>query len=261
FGRAIEGLELELRGHAYTLMLFGLSSTEHRRGLLFNRNMVRKQIAGLVVLCLSLNPEELDQLHRTEIPLIAVGGAVHGLASIRIDDAQAAADATNHLISLGHRDIAQLRGSVEEDSLFTVPGLRSGAFAATMAAAGLSVREQWNVSGEYNVESGVRAAQMLFDSTGPRPTAVFCGSDEMALGLMLEAHRRGIRVPQDVSVIGIDDHDFAQAAGLTTIRQDPSAQGRLAAKLLLGEIAGRKDVSDVVAPHELVVRTTTAPPR
>jgi DNA-binding LacI/PurR family transcriptional regulator len=262
FGRAIEGLEQELRTQSYSLLLFSLGRSGEGRQRLFDRNIMRKQIAALVVLCLRLTPDELDHLHRTEVPLVAVGGAVRGCASIRIDDALAAEEATKHLISLGHRDIAQLHGTAEEEHRFTVPGIRSAAFRATLAAAGIAARPEWDVGGEYTVRNGVTAARRLFDGPGPLPTAVFCGSDEVALGLMFEAHRRGIRVPEDLSVIGIDDHDFSEAAGLTTIRQDPLAQGALAGRMLLTELSGTgSGITDAVAPHHLVVRGSTAPPQ
>lgn len=262
FARCIEGLDRELRTGSYNLLLFSLGGYGRDRERLFHTNMVRKQIDALAVLCLALTPDELDHLHRTEIPLIAMGGPVSGCASIRIDDRAAAADAAQHLIDLGHRDIGHLHGGHQDEVNFTVPSLRTRGFEETLHRAGLTPRPEWDVAGDFTVDNGVLAARRLFDSPGPLPTAVFCASDEMALGLMFEAHRRGIRIPEDLSVIGIDDHDFSNAAGLTTIRQDPTVQGALAAQMLMAELDGQPDaIRDTVVPHRLIRRSTTAPPR
>jgi LacI family repressor for deo operon, udp, cdd, tsx, nupC, and nupG len=262
FSRSIEGVDKALRSNSYNLLLFNLGGYGRDRERLFDRNMVRKQIDALVVLCLTLTAEELDHLHRIEIPLVATGGAVTGCSSIHIDDERAAAAAANHLLSLGHRNIAHLHGGVEDEQNFTVPRLRSKGFAEALLAQGVAPRREWDLAGNFTVANGVAAARHLFDSPGPQPTAVFCASDEMALGVLFEAHRRGIRVPEDLSVIGIDDHEFAEPAGLTTIRQDPVEQGMLAASMLMAELEGSTGaVADYVAPHQLIVRSSTAPPR
>ncbi len=261
FGRVLEGVEQELRQHSYNLLLFSLGGYASDRQRLFNRNMVRKQMDALVVLCLSLSDQELEQLHRTEIPLVAVGGPVSGCSSVRIDDSLAAAAATQHLLDLGHRDIGHLHGGWEDRLNFTVPGLRTEGFHSTLRAAGLGPRSEWEVEGDYTVRNGARAAARLFDSPSPMPTAVFCASDEMALGLMFQARRRGIRIPEDLSVIGIDDHEFSEPAGLTTVGQDPTAHGSMAARMLLAELAGKTGaVRDTVVAHQLIIRATTAPP-
>jgi len=83
----------------------------------------------------------------------------------------------------------------------------------------------------------------------------------MAFGVIFEARRLGINVPDDLSVIGIDDHSFSEAVGLTTVAQDPYRQARVGTKMLLDELAGhRAAVRTVVAPHQLIVRESTAPP-
>jgi DNA-binding LacI/PurR family transcriptional regulator len=102
----------------------------------------------------------------------------------------------------------------------------------------------------------------LLDRPGPRPTAVFAGSDEMAFGAILAAGDHGLRVPDDLSVIGIDDHDYAAGFGLTTMAQDPFEQGATAARILLDELGGAEPrTSSVSSPVSLVVRSSTAPPR
>lgn len=262
FAHALEGIDQELREHGYNLMLFSLGGYQHGQRRRFSEPMVRKHVDALVVLCLGLSGVELEELKHAHIPLIAVGGPVVGCHGVHIDDTAAATEATQHLIDLGHRAIGQLRGGSKDEKNFIVPVLRSRAFEATMHRAGLQVRPEWNVAGNFNVLEGAAAASRLFDQPGERPTAVFCGSDEMALGLMFEARRRGIRIPADLSVVGIDDHDFSGPAGLSTIAQKPIDHGRVAAQMLLAELNGNIGASrERIMPISLVQRETTAPPR
>ncbi len=261
FSRAIEGVDVALQENQYNLMLINLAGYGGGRERLFEHTMLRKQIDALVVLCLALLPSELEHLHKTEIPLVAVGGPVKGFHQVCIDDYQVAQLATQHLIDLGHTRIAQVLGEDKNQLNFAVPKLRDKAFEETLLAAGLQFRKEWELDGDFTVAGGVRAAEHLFDAPGERPTAIFCASDEMALGVMMEAERRGIRVPQDLSVVGIDNHEFAAPAGLTTVAQNPVEQGRLAAEMLLNELSGKADaVHSVAAPFHLLRRSSTAPP-
>ncbi len=261
FGHAIEGIDQVLRENGYNLLLFSLGGYVHGQKRSFTESMVRKQIDALLVLSLGLSEEELRQLHHTDIPLISVGGPVGGCRGVYIDDDAAATAATQHLISLGHRRIGHLRGGIQDERNFKVPALRTVAFERAIARAGLVSRPEWNVAGDFTVADGARAAAQIFDTPGELPTALFCGSDEMALGAMFEAQRRGIRIPGELSIVGIDDHDFSAPAGLTTIAQHPWNHGRAAATMLLAELDGAAgSVRDELMPFELKIRRSTAAP-
>ena len=211
---------------------------------------------------MALTHDELDHLQKIDIPLVVVGGHVEECPYIGIDDYAAASTAVRHLIDLGHRDIALLHGDDDTDLNFDVPKIRIQAFYDVVAAAGLRARPEWDEQGDFTLQSGQEAFRRLWNRPGAKPTAIFCASDEMAMGIIFEACRAGVRIPQDLSVIGIDDHDFSEAAGLTTVGQRPDEQAELATKMLLDELDGRAGaVRSVVAPHRLIVRSTTAPPR
>ncbi|MBT1003402.1 LacI family transcriptional regulator [Paenarthrobacter sp. DKR-5] len=259
FAAAIEGANRELHSRGYNLSLFNLGGQTGSRERLFSKTMVHKQIDALLVLCMALTEKEIDNLHRVDIPLVAVGGPVRGCPSIGVDDYAVATAATNHLISLGHRDIALLHGEDDSALNFEVPKVRAQAFADAMHAAGLSVNPDWDLYGNFTLRAGQQALVKLWHTPGPKPTAIFCASDEMALGIIFEARRLGVRIPEDLSVIGIDDHEFADAAGLTTVGQDPTSQAQLGTKMLLDELDGHTGaVQSVLAPHELIVRESTA---
>ena len=224
--------------------------------------MVYKQIDALLVLCMALSREELEHLQKIDIPLVVVGGHVEGCAYIGIDDYEAASTAVRHLIGLGHQDIALLHGDDETDLNFDVPRVRIKAFQDVMAQSGLDVRPEWDEWGDFTVRSGQDAFQRLWDRPGPKPTAIFCASDEMAMGVLFEARRAGVRIPEELSVVGIDDHEFSAAVGLTTVGQRPDEQAELGTKMLLDELDGIAGaVRSTVAPHRLIVRDTTAAPQ
>ena len=261
FAAALEGVNQELHGRGYNLSLFNLGGHSGERDRTFSRTMMHKHIDALLILCTALTEDEIKHLNRVDIPLIAIGGPVPGCPSVGIDDYAVAADATAHLLSLGHREIALLHGEVGSDLNYLVPLSRIRGFEDSMAAAGYPVHKEWDRFGRFTVESGQRALASLWEQPGPKPTAIFCASDEMAFGVIFEARRHGINVPQDLSVIGIDNHDLSEAVGLTTIGQNPFAQAELGTRMLLDELAGHREaVRTVAAPHQLIVRDSTAPP-
>ncbi|MCB5275026.1 Catabolite control protein A [Arthrobacter sp. SO5] len=262
FSKAIEGADRELHARQYNLSLFNLGGHGSNRERLFSKTMVYKQIDALLVLCMALTHDEIEHLQKIDIPLVVVGGHVEECPYIGIDDYAAASTAVRHLIELGHRDIALLHGDDETDLNFDVPRVRIRAFKDLMAEAGLDARPEWDERGDFTVPSGQAAFKRLWNRPGPKPSAIFCASDEMAMGVIFEANRAGVRVPEDLSVIGIDDHDFSEAIGLTTVGQRPDEQAELGTKMLLDELDGNAGaVRSTIAPHRLIVRGTTAPPR
>ena len=262
FSAALDGVYQELHGRGYNLSLFNLGGHSRSPDRPFSRTMVQKHIDALLVLCTPLTEEEIKHLHQVDMPLVVIGGPVTGCPSVAIDDYAVAEQATSHLISLGHKDIALLHGDDDSVLKFAVPLLRIQGFKNSMARAEIPIRKEWDRFGNFTVRSGQRALVSLWEQPGPKPTAIFCASDEMALGVIFEARRLGISVPGDLSVIGIDDHELSEAVGLTTIAQSPSDQAQLGTKMLLDELAGHRGaVRTVVAPHELIVRDSTAPPQ
>ena len=261
FGKAIAGVDEELHGHGYNLSLFNLGGRTAPRERLFSRAMVHKQIDALLLLCMFLHQEEIDDLHAIDMPLVVVGGPVPGCSNVGIDDYLAARTITEHLIALGHRHIALLHGQDDSDLNFSVPRIRVEGFHDAVHAAGLELHPDASLFGNFTVESGVEAMRRFLEMPGPRPTAIVCASDEMALGVLFEARRRGVRIPEELSVVGIDGHEMGVAAGLTTVWQDPTAQARRGAQMLLAELAGEAGaVHSETAEQRLVIRESTAPP-
>jgi DNA-binding LacI/PurR family transcriptional regulator len=192
------------------------------------------------------------------VPVVLVARTITSpkVDSVTNDDAAGAALAVEHLIELGHRRIAHIDGG---------PGAgaqaRRRGFARTMRSHGLA-GEARTVRGEYTEEGGARGVEALLAS-GPRPTAIVAANDLCAIGALDALTRRGLRVPQDISLVGYDNTALAglRHIDLTTIDQPRHAMGRTAADLLLERLERRRTTPRrVVMAPTLVVRGTTAPP-
>jgi LacI family transcriptional regulator, repressor for deo operon, udp, cdd, tsx, nupC, and nupG len=195
------------------------------------------------------------------VVMISEPPVIPGTPWVTIDHQAGAQEITTHLIAMGHRRIAHVTGP-------DTTGLRStrlNGYLAALAAAGLPADPSHIIPGDFSADSGARAADALL-ALIPRPTAVFCANDEMAMGLIGALARRGVRVPLDISVAGFDDIQFAACfvPAITTIRQPRRAMGE-AAVALMHRLLGR-DGADMTAPvqqvlpHDLVLRDSVGPP-
>lgn len=260
FAQVIGGVEGVLAPAGYDLMLYAIDGEDARRRFLAEAMPFRKRVDGLIVVDLHVSERETDELARTGVHLVTVGRRTERFPSVTIDNRAGATAAVEHLVGLGHRRIAYVGDTDEHPLGFAVPELRRDAYRLALGRHGLEVRPDWEVPGGFTIDGGVEAGRRLLAAT-PRPTAVFTASDEMAMGVLIAARELGVRVPDEVSVVGFDDHDAARPLGLTTVRQPAFAEGAAAAGLLLDEMAGHgTSPGRWEAPVELVVRDTTAPP-
>ncbi|MFD1720432.1 LacI family DNA-binding transcriptional regulator [Amnibacterium endophyticum] len=221
---------------------------------LIEQHLADSACIGAIAVHFRLHGDQVGRVLRSGKPVVLVGGRPDELPVVRLDDVEVARRAVQHLIDLGHRDIAHLAGAVTDPDDITIRADRVRGYSEAMRDAGLEMQASVRASA-FDVGEATSAALRLL-SADERPTAVFAAVDEMALGVLDAARTLGLAVPRDLSVIGIDDHDDSAAAGLTTMRQSPEAVGRAAVARLLG----RTDVDDQVMDVELVVRTSTAPP-
>jgi len=189
-----------------------------------------------------------------DLPVIVVGGAGEGrLSGAMVDQKLGARMAVAHLISLGHQQIGHVSGPLDwVDGKARVDGWRE-----ELAEAGLP--DDLLVEGDWSAGSGYRIGQQLAEQRSA--TAVFVSNDQMALGLLRAFGEKGIRVPEDVSLVGFDDQPESAyfMPPLTTVRQDFEELGRRCVDAMVGEIEQGADVSGVVVTPELVVRESTGP--
>ncbi len=271
FSSVVDGVSATLLDAGYDLTLYNVGDKPERRRSVLNDFLLRKRLDAVIAVALVLSEAEIKKLLAIHRPIVGIGGALAGASTIRIDDARLARTATEHLLGLGHTRIAHITGEAELNQDFKLPGIRLAGFEAAMQAAGHAVRPEWVVSADFTIQGAYAVARNLLATAAERPTAVFAASDEMAIGAILAARDFGLRVPQDLSVIGMDGHELGEVFGLTTINQDARGQGAMAARMLLETLdAGAKRpakgtspstaATDREYPTEFLVRSSTAVP-
>ena len=217
--------------------------------------MMRRQIDGLIVLGGYLMVDELKEL-AGNIPVVIVARKLAGYEEncVCIDNVEAACQATQHLIELGHRQIVHICGPMDHPDARD----RRDGYLKALAEAGIEPDPELIIDGAFRRQSGVLAVEMLL-SRRTTFSAVFAANDQMAFGTRLGLYRRGIRGPGDVSLVGFDDEPAAafMIPPLTTVRQPAVQLGLEAAKIVLARLKGEQ-VEATLLKAELVVRESTA---
>jgi DNA-binding LacI/PurR family transcriptional regulator len=261
FAEVVRGIEEALREGGYDLVLHVLAD-QQRRAAFFADLPLRRRVDAVLIVALPMDEQELSVLRGLDVPLACVGEPMRGVHGERIDHTSAARLATQHLINLGHSRIALIGGDPEGPEHFDVPVLRAQGFHEALEGAGLPVQPDWEIDGLFTARGGELAMTSLLSASIGRPTAVFCQSDEMAFGALRALRHSGLRCPEDVSVIGFDDHELASTFDVTTVAQPVAAQGAAAARWMLARLQdrGRADDDEVnLHPVRLVLRGTTGP--
>jgi LacI family repressor for deo operon, udp, cdd, tsx, nupC, and nupG len=261
FAEVLAGIETTLRQAGFDLLLYNLGD-EPGRARFFDGLPLRKRVDAVIVASLVLGEDELAALSGLGYPVGLLGIAQDGVLTTRIDDLAGARTAVEHLLDRGHRRIGVISGDLDDPMRFTPPLHRLDGYRQALAAAGVDPDPALETLGYFTIDGGTEACERIL-ALPDRPTAIFAESDEMAYGALRALRRHRLRVPDDVALIGFDDHSTAEVMDLSTIRQPVADQAvdittRLLATLAnpLGEIAG-----DVVLPTELVVRGSTDPSR
>lgn len=231
---------------------------------------VRKLIAGGVdgvILPPPLGESEpvVSELKNKGIPVVAVACGRPGPKAIcvRIDDRAAALEMTNYLISLGHRRIGFIRGHPNQTS----SAEREKGFVKALTDAGIALDASLTVQGYFSFRSGLDAAELLLAAKQP-PTAIFASNDDMAAAVVSVAHRRGLDVPRDLSVVGFDDTEIATTVWpeLTTIRQPVAAMAEAAIDIAVRAIrrlrsGGEPKALDHLVDYAMVRRGSAVAPK
>ena len=263
FAHALDGVEHVLRTHGLHLLLLNVGSRPSTGPLLLDEVRLRKRVDAVLVVSCDLGALEVAILAALLVPVATLGVDVCPWDLVGVDDAAAGDTAMTHLLSLGHRRLAYVGGDVEQDvhvatAVQRLEGVRRALRHARVDPECLQV-----VVGDWTVAGGLAAGGLLLDQPTP-PTAVLAASDEMAIGVLLAARRRGVRVPQELSVMGVDDHELAWTHDLTTVAQPVEALGTAAAQLVVDALAAGAPAPGrvravVTLATSLVVRGSTGP--
>jgi DNA-binding LacI/PurR family transcriptional regulator len=262
YSEVIDGVEAALIGAGYDLTLYRLTDDPEQRRALFDYFLVRKGVDAVIALTLYITDEEVARLDTLGKPIVGIGGKIPGVSTFFIDDRSVARRQTEHLISLGHTRIVHIGGDIENQLDFEVHGGRLQGFRDAMQRASLRHPNDF-VETDVSIAGGLQAGLEVLSKSSDRPTGIVAVSDEVAIGTMMAAYRLGLRVPDDVSIIGIDGHPLGESMGLTTMVQHVTRQGSMAVAQALALLGGL-DVSDeaelaMELPVDLKVRSSTGP--
>jgi DNA-binding LacI/PurR family transcriptional regulator len=240
----------------YDLMIFNVESPKQRADALLEFAR-RDRIDGLLVLSVPLEDEHVEQLRREKLPVVLVDVDRPEFSRVTIDDVAGGRMATEHLLERGHRRIGFVGDMPDKGLGFTVSDLRHHGYHEALTRAGVTAEPELTRLGVYGRDAARAVASDLL-AAGYRPTAIFAASDMQAVGVLEAAADAGLRVPDDVAVVGFDDIEVADVLGLTTVRQPLADTGAEAVRLLLAEIDdGPHDPVEIVKPLTLVPRRTT----
>jgi LacI family transcriptional regulator len=259
----VRGVASALAGSPYDLMLFDVEALEHREHAfqLFDRG---DRSDGLLLVSLIPPDDEVERLRANGLPCVLVDAPHPAFPSVLIDDVLGGYVATSHLTELGHRRIGFLGDTSPDPFRFASSLDRTVGYEQALARAGIEPRAEYIKEGTKSHLVARSTAIDLLRLPEP-PTAIFAASDTQALGVLEAARILGLRVPDDLSVVGFDDVEVAGHVGLTTVRQPLFESGRLGAEMLLHMLgSGAHQVDEGQTAQlsvKLVVRSTTAPPR
>lgn len=258
FAHRLRGVQLALNDYAdeYELVLYTVSSLDHFAERL-DYIAKNRSIEGLIIVDIDLTDDQLKTLNQSNIPFVGINHFKgKSWTCIGADNREGARVATQYLIDLGHRDIGYLGDTFDNPYNFTTGGERFESFWQTLHANNIPFDMTFARFGAHDYDEALNLARELF-AQPRRPTAIFAMSDMQALACIAAAKEAGLRVPEDLSVIGYDDLEIAYHTGLTTVRQHLEENGAVALRCLIERIGGEVCEPEPLPPPIVIERQTT----
>lgn len=264
FPEVFRGADTEARSKGYTFFLCD-SEGDYQRESEYLSILKEKRVDGVIFLGGRINltrcsPElaaEVVELSK-QIPVVLVNGSLpkSNLYRVITNESSGAEMAVQHLIDLGHKDIAFLGGY----GYMSTMAQKVKAYKKIMKNNGLTIEDKWILQGQFSIESGKELMRELIGMKD-RPSAVLCVNDFTAVGAIKEAIEHGLRIPEDISVVGYDDTHLSTAIipELTTVRQQTAELGKQAVQVLDRLMKGEKAKKLTVLRPQLVVRQSSGP--
>jgi DNA-binding LacI/PurR family transcriptional regulator len=253
FSQALAGVEQALREAGMDLLLYNFAQVDARQRVFQQKKLVGK-VDGLIVISLPPTEKEFDQILGLGIPVSLLGISNDRCSTVSIDDVKGGELATQHLIDKGHRDIAIMVGQNSYNFNFEVSNQRKDGFLNILNQSDIEFNPAFEIVADFDSHTS-ELAMTDFLSRKKLPTAIFCESDEMAFGAIKAIRKKGLQVPEDISIIGYDNHEFAATIGLTTVSQPVQFLGQLAASQIMAKIEKPdSNTAQMKVPTSLVIR-------
>jgi LacI family transcriptional regulator, galactose operon repressor len=262
FSTIVAGVTEALNEHDLRAVL---SPTEHKhdREVTLLDRLMHGMADGALVVLPEESSAELERLLESDYRFVVIDPRLPldaRIPAVSAANSSGADQVTRHLLGLGHRRIAAITGPRE----WLATEERRRGYHAALASAGILPNSSLEIEADFEITGGARAAMSLLLDRPEPPTAIFAFNDNLAIGTIQAAHAHGLRVPEDLSVVGFDDSEHASliTPALTTVRQPLAEMGRTAVNLLRRLIDGQRvETLHVELGTRLVVRDSTAPPR
>jgi LacI family repressor for deo operon, udp, cdd, tsx, nupC, and nupG len=257
FSKVISGIQAAAKAHGYNIILGNTMGDEGLEQELANM-LQTNQADGIIQLSARFPLPKTDLHGDSSLPIVNCCECVDdaSMPTVSLDNQGAGTAVTKHLLELGHKRIGAILGP--SDSPLT--SARLNGYRSALNGNGIAFDESLLAQADFTIESGYKAVDILLDIPSP-PTAVFCFSDEMAIGAIKRVKERGLKVPEDISIAGFDDLEFSGYIDppLTTIKQPNRRFGAKSVETLLDIIEGRAiENQNITLPFELLVRSSTA---
>jgi len=255
----VDVLERDFTALGYSMILFNEQQADEQQNLL--ELYLGRAVDGFVISSAVLGFPAADRLHSSGVPVVFLNRHIDDERFDRVvaDNDGGGRRAAHLLVELGHRRIAQISGPPDTSTARE----RDAGFQAALTALGHPLDDALHVAGPYEHETGLRGCRDLIAREQP-PTAVFCGNDVIALGAWDAAISAGLRVPEDISVIGFDDISMAawDSIALTTVRQPLSEMAQVSAEMLVERLeqGPPEQARERVFPTDLIFRRSVGPP-
>ena len=258
FPELIQGFEDIAVENGYEILVSSTNYDPPRMALCIRR-MLERKAEGVAVMTFGIEEPLLDQLAERNIPLVFVdqGPDRPAISLLKVDYHHGIRQGVQHLAALGHRNIAFITGPARLHSAQS----RLSAFSKSLNECGITINQEWIVEGDHTLEGGIRAMEKLLE-TSRLPTAVMCSNDMTAIGVLHKVYRAGLRVPDDLSIIGFDDIQMARVTipPLTSIQMSRLELARAAVTALREHVENTNPHREYKIDTKLVVRESTGYP-
>lgn len=220
----------------------------------------RSRTDGLMIISMPINDQQAERLINNEMPVVLIDSNRPEFSRVNVDDTEGGRLATQYLIDQGHSKIAFISSHLENPLQFSSTLNRYQGYRNALESAGIPANPFYQVEGEHGREEAEEMALILLNQADP-PTAIFSSSDTKAVGVLDAARKKGIKVPEQLSVVGYDNIRDAEYLEITTIKQPLFQAGVVGCETLLSIIdQPDQNPEEIILPVELIVRKTTAPP-
>ena len=256
FVQRLRGVAEALTGSQYELAIYNID-TASRRDLYLSHLPQTRRLDGLIIIALPFDSQYVGQMLNHGLEAVLIEGAHPQLPSVEIDDEAGGRLVGEFLIATGHRRCAFIGDSLVPDYAIPTSDRRLRGYRQALTAAGIPLPEAFVGLALHGIEPARQQAMQMLNLPD-RPTAIFAPSDTQAIGVLRAARDLGLRIPDDIAIIGFDDIEVAGYIGLTTVRQPLNESGRVAADLLLARLTDRERLPQRVQLPLTLIRRETA---